>query len=76
MSDFTLHKDPERKARYLVRHQKHEHWEDPRSPGFWSRWLLWNKPTLRASAQDIKRRFGIVVTFGSRSPKSSSVQKR
>lgn len=64
MSDFTLHKDPERKARYIARHQAHEHWEDPRSAGFWSRWLLWNKPSLRASAQDIKRRFGIVVTFG------------
>ena len=25
--------------------------------GFWSRWLLWNKPTIRESYQDIKKRF-------------------
>ena len=25
-SDFTLHKDPERKARYINRHEKREDW--------------------------------------------------
>jgi hypothetical protein len=25
--------------------------------GFWSRWLLWNKPTIKESYDDIKRRF-------------------
>ena len=31
------------------------------TPGFWSRWLLWNKPTLAASIQDAQRRFSIRI---------------
>jgi len=42
MTDYTLSKDPERKQRYLTRHQKNENWSDPESAGFWSRWVLWN----------------------------------
>ena len=25
--------------------------------GFWARWLLWNKPTIEVSYNDIKKRF-------------------
>jgi hypothetical protein len=63
MSDFTLHKDPLRKERYLERHAKNEHWEDVLTAGCWSRWLLWNKPSLRASARDMERRFGLRISF-------------
>jgi len=55
--DFTTHKDPERKQRYLIRHQKRENWEDFKSPGALSRWILWNKPTLEASIRDYKKIF-------------------
>lgn len=56
--DYTTHKDPERKARYLERHGRgREDWDDPTTPGALSRWILWNKPTLRASIEDFKRRF-------------------
>jgi len=57
MSDYTIHKDPERKNRYIQRHQKKENWNDKDSAGFWSRWYLWNLPTKEASYQDIKKRF-------------------
>lgn len=57
MSDFTKHKDEERKKRYLDRHRKNENWSDKFSAGALSRWILWNKPTLRASIADYKRRF-------------------
>ena len=57
MSDFTLHKDPERKNRYIQRHQKRENWNDKDTAGFWSRWYLWNLPTKEASYADIKKRF-------------------
>lgn len=59
MSDFTIHGDEERKQRYLDRHRKNENWNDFKSAGSLSRWLLWNKPTLRASLADYKRRFGL-----------------
>ena len=59
MSDFTIHKDPVRKLKYIVRHQKNENWTKTGidTAGFWSRWYLWNEPTLKASYEDIKRRF-------------------
>ena len=58
-ADYTIHKDPKRKERYIKRHQKNENWNDPRTAGFWSRWLLWNKPTIRGSKIDISRKFNI-----------------
>jgi len=35
-SDFTQHKDPERKQRYLNRHKKNENWNDPKTAGFYA----------------------------------------
>ena len=57
MSDYTLHKDPERKARYLARHSATEHWNKYDSAGALSRWVLWNLPSRSASIADYKRRF-------------------
>ena len=57
-SDFTKHKDVTRRARYLHRHRgMGEHWNKPDTPGALSRWILWNKPTFRASVRDFTRRF-------------------
>lgn len=56
-SDYTIHKDPLRKNRYIQRHQKRENWDDKNTAGFWSRWYLWNLPTKEASYNDIKKRF-------------------
>lgn len=58
MSDYTKHRDEERKERYLARHRANEDWNKPDSPGALSRWILWNKPTLVDSIKDYKRRFG------------------
>jgi len=59
MSDFTLHHDEERKQRYLNRHRKNEHWDKPDTPGALSRFILWNKKTVKASLRDYKKRFGV-----------------
>ena len=56
-SDYTIHKDPERKERYLTRHRKNENWKDPTTAGALSRWVLWNLPSFRESVEDYKRRF-------------------
>lgn len=55
--DFTTHGDPARKKRYIDRHRKNENWNDPTSAGCLSYRILWNKPTLRASIADYKRKF-------------------
>ena len=47
-SDYTIHKDFERKERYVARQSKHEDWHKSGlyTAGFWSRWLLWNLPSF------------------------------
>ena len=57
MSDYTKHKDPARKQRYMNRHKATEDWSKPMSAGALSRYILWNKPTLKASISDYKKRF-------------------
>jgi hypothetical protein len=54
---YPDHKDPVRKELYLDRHRKNENWNDPKSAGALSRWILWNLPTIEASFKDYKRRF-------------------
>lgn len=79
-SDYTIHKDPLRMARYVARHggkptkytnpakvdsvmlsrrsSTKENWGmgGIKSPGFWSRWLLWSKPTLRGAISYMERK--------------------
>ena len=61
MSDFTKHKDEDRKNRYIKRHENNESkfWNKSGidTASFWSRFLLWEKPTIKESYQDIKKRF-------------------
>lgn len=59
MSDYTKHKDDERKQRYLDRHRANENWEDYKSGGSLARYILWNKPTISASYNDYLKRFGL-----------------
>lgn len=56
-SDYTMHKDAERKSRYMSRHKRRENWNAPDTAGSLSRWVLWNKPSLSASVADYKRKF-------------------
>lgn len=59
-ADFTMHRDEARKRRYESRHRARERWDDPFTAGFWAEHLLWNKPTIQASVDDIHRKFGIL----------------
>ena len=58
-SDYTLHKDPERKERYISRHKKNEDWTKSgiKTPGFYAKHVLWNKPTLKGSVDDMNKKF-------------------
>ena len=60
MSDYTIHKDDKRKARYLARHNPKvtkENWSVPATPASLSRWILWNKKSYNESLKDYKKRF-------------------
>ena len=56
-SDFTIHKDEQRKQRYLDRHRKNENWDDYTKPSFYATRILWNKSTLRDSIKDVNNKF-------------------
>ena len=65
-NDFILFNEKEgakianmHKERYLNRHKKNENWEKPDTPGALSRWILWNKKTLKASLKDYKNKFKV-----------------
>ena len=56
-SDYTIHKNYERMKRYLSRHKKREDWTKSgyKTPGFWSRWLIWSDPDIKKAAKKIER---------------------
>ena len=56
-SDFTKHKDEERKERYVARHKPNQDWKNYKTPGFWAKNILWNKPTIDASVRDTNKKF-------------------
>ena len=59
MSDFTIHKDEDRKQRYLDRHKANENWNDFYTAGALSKWILWNKTTISSSIADYMKRFNL-----------------
>jgi hypothetical protein len=61
--DFTQHKDPNRMRLYIIRHRSRENWSRSgiATAGFWSRWLLWSKPSLKEAIQYMNKKFGIII---------------
>ena len=64
-SDLTIHKDYDRMKRYENRHRSRENWKKTglKTAGFWSKWILWNKPSLTASIKDTEKRFKIKIKY-------------
>jgi hypothetical protein len=77
-SDFTIHKDKERKKNYESRHKSRENWgiSGITTAGFWAKWLLWNKPSLQNSIQSTSRKFGITIKRGSPKSKRNSPKRK
>ena len=58
-SDYTKHKDNDRKNRYIDRHKSNEDWTKSgiRTPGFYSKHVLWNKSTIEESVHDLNKKY-------------------
>ena len=58
-SDMTIHKNLERKQKYINRHKKNEDWTKSgyKTAGFLAKHILWNKKTLKESVDDINKKF-------------------
>lgn len=60
MSDYTIHKDKERRSRYRSRHKKDLQTKDYTRAGFLSYYLLWGDSTsLRENIKKYKARFNL-----------------
>ena len=85
-SDFTIHKDPERMKRYDARHKTNENWTKSGiyTAGFWSKWILWSKPSLTQAINYTSKKFGIKIKLSksanssksAKSPKTTRSPKR
>ena len=63
-NDYTIYykeegkeKADEMKDAYLSRHKVNENFDNPYTKGALSRWILWNKKTVKESLVDYIRRF-------------------
>ena len=56
-SDFTKHKDEDRRKKYIARHKPSQDWNDHKTAGFYAKNILWNKPTIEASVRDTNKKF-------------------
>ena len=63
-SDYTIHKDKNRRNRYIKRHLKDLKTNDPTRAGYLSMYVLWNYPSLTKSISDYKRRLNIYNRTG------------
>lgn len=57
--DYTMHKDPARKQRYINRHKANEDWSDPTTPGALSRYILWEDTDMSKAISAYKKRYNI-----------------
>ena len=62
-SDFTQHKDEDRKKNYISRHKPNQNWNDLTTAGAWSKNLLWNKPTIKESIKSMESKFNIDIKY-------------
>lgn len=60
-SDYTIHKDEDRKKRYIIRHKKNEDFKNLGTAGSWSYNLLWTEPSLNQAIKSMERRFSIRI---------------
>lgn len=59
--DYTQHQDKDRREAYIKRHKANEDWSDKTTAGYWSRWLLWEKPSLKEAKRYIRKKFNIKI---------------
>ena len=62
-SDFTQHKDEDRKKNYIARHRPNQNWNDLTTAGAWSRWLTWEKKTIPEAIKNMERKFNIDIKY-------------
>ena len=60
-SDFTKHKDEERKQRYIARHGATQTFTNIQKPQTWARYILWEKKTIPEAVKNMEKKFNINI---------------
>jgi len=61
-SNYTKHKDKKRKRAYIARHSKLKNWNKKNTAAYFSRYILWNKRTIRASVKDLEKKLNAKIS--------------
>lgn len=63
--DYTIHGDKKKRNSYQLLHQDNENWKKTgiKTAGFLSRYILWNKPTLKEAIENTEMRFNIKISI-------------
>ena len=60
MEDYTQHHDKKRRDNYQSRHRAREDWNNPKSAGSLSRWILWGDSTnIHTNIREFKKKFSL-----------------
>jgi len=55
--DFTTHRDENRRRNYIKRHGATQDWRNIMTPGFMSRYVLWEEPTVKKAVDKLNRKY-------------------
>ena len=59
-TDYTLGASETQRDRYIARHRVAEQWNDPRSPGALSRYILWgDSRSIQQNLKSYRKRFNL-----------------
>jgi hypothetical protein len=58
---FIDHKDEKLKKAWIARHKNDKNFNNPMSGIYFSRFLLWNKPTLKESIKDVEKKLNVKI---------------
>ena len=60
MEDYTQHHDKHRRDNYQARHRAREDWNNPKSAGSLSRYILWgDSVNLHTNIREFKKKFSL-----------------
>ena len=62
-SNYTKHKDKKRKENYIARHSKLKNWNKKNTAAYFSRYILWNRRTIRASVKDLENKLNAKISI-------------
>jgi len=64
-SDYTINKNDKKMKAYLARHKPREKWGKSgiKTAGYWSRWILWSKPSITEAIKHIEKKHNINILY-------------